>query len=174
VDQIAVSHPMHKQLHIDYLSAQSTLLRALFSGASPLDLIHPAAAQPSPQPPGRPSISASVAARLPRLLPSPPDHPMVYLPIPDPPSFPYLVSWMYFGDTTALDNALQRRAIRWDGLARNVEYLGMPEELKRFLGRWYRRWLQSVQSRAGDTKDDENDETPRGRSSSREHSTSPH
>ena len=81
---------------------------------------------------------------------------------------------MYFGDTTALDNALQRRAIRWDGLARNVEYLGMPEELKRFLGRWYRRWLQSVQSRAGDTKDDETDESPRGRPSSREHSTSPH
>jgi len=164
---------MHKQLHIDYLSAQSTLLRALFSGASPLDLIQPAA-QPSPQAAGRPSISASVAARLPRLLPSPSDHPIVYLPIPDPASFPYLVSWMYFGDTTALDNALQRRVIHWDGLARNVEYLGMPEELKRFLGRWYRSWLQSVQSTNGNTKDDENDETPRGRSSSREHSTSPH
>lgn len=162
---------MLMKLHIDYLSAQSTLLRALFSGASPLDLIHPAS-QPSPSAAGRISISASVAARLPRLLPSSSDHPIVYLPIPDPSSFPYLVSWMYFGDTTALDNALQRRAIHWDGLARNVEYLGMPEELKRFLGRWYRRWLQSVQSR--DTKDDENDETPRGRSSSREHSTSPH
>jgi hypothetical protein len=79
---------------------------------------------------------------------------------------------MYFGDTTALDGALQRRVIRWDGLARNVEYLGMPEELKRFLGRWYRRWLQSVQS--GNTNGAETDETPRGRSSSREHSTSPH
>ena len=79
---------------------------------------------------------------------------------------------MYFGDTTALDDALQRRLIRWDGLARNVEYLGMPEELKRFLGRWYRRWLQSVQP--GNTKEDETDETPRGRSSSRENSTSPH
>ena len=79
---------------------------------------------------------------------------------------------MYFGDTTALDNALQRRVIRWDGLAQNVEYLGMPEELKRYLGRWYRRWLQSVQS--ANTKEDENDETPRGRPSSREHSTSPH
>jgi hypothetical protein len=130
-------------------------------------LIHPAS-HPSPQAAGRISISASVAARLPRLLPSPSDHPIVYLPIPDPSSFPYLVSWMYFGDTTALDDALQRRAIRWDGLARNVEYLGMPEELKRFLGRWYRRWLQSVQSE--NRKEDETDETPRGRSSSREHS----
>ena len=116
-----------------------------------------------------------MAANLPRLLPSPSDHPIVYLPVPDPTSFPYLVSWIYFGDAAALDAALQRRVIRWDGLARNVEYLGMPEELKRFLGRWYRRWLLSVQS--GNTKEDENDdETPRGRSSSREHltSTSPH
>lgn len=165
-----MSHPIHKQLHIDYLSAQSTLLRALFSGASPLDLIQPATQVAGPS---RPSISASVAARLPRLLPSPPDHPIVYLPIPDPTSFPYLVWWMYFGDLAALDDALQRHVIRWDGLARNVEYLGMPEELKRFLGRWYRSWLQSAQT--GDARgDDENDETPRGRSSSREHSRSPH
>ena len=114
-----------------------------------------------------------MAARLPRLLPSPPDHPIVYLPIPDPTSFPYLVWWMYFGDLAALDDALQRHVIRWDGLARNVEYLGMPEELKRFLGRWYRSWLQSAQT--GDARgDDENDETPRGRSSSREPSRSPH
>ena len=53
---------------------------------------------------------------------------------------------MYFGDTNALEDALQRHVIRWDGLARNVEYLGMPDELKRFLGRWHRRWLQSVSS----------------------------
>ncbi|KAH9996835.1 hypothetical protein BJV77DRAFT_941837, partial [Russula vinacea] len=136
---------MLMKLHIDYLSAQSTLLRALFSGASPLDLIQPATQPPlqSPQASGRPSISASAAARLPRLLPSPPDHPIVYLPIPDPLSFPHLVWWMYFGDMAALDDALQRRVIRWEGLARNVEYLGMPEDLKRFLGRWYRSWLQS-------------------------------
>ncbi|KAI9507368.1 hypothetical protein F5148DRAFT_120614 [Russula earlei] len=167
---------MLMKLHIDYLSAQSTLLRALFSGTSPLDLIHPAT-QPVPRAAARPSISAaSVASRLPRLLPSAPDHPIVFLPVPDPSSFPYLVSWMYFGDTGTLEDALQRHAIRWDGLARNVEYLGMPEELKRFLGRWYRRWLQSAQTQQpGDTReDDETDDAPRGRSPSRENSTSPH
>jgi len=166
------------KLHIDYLSAQSTLLRALFSGTSPLDLIHPAA-QAAPQVTGRQlSISASVASRLPRLLPSAPDHPIVYLPIPDPSSFPYLVTWMYFGDTGALEDALQRHVIRWDGLARNVEYLGMPEDLKRFLGRWYRRWLQQpagpAPQQASTREESETDDTPRGRSHSREHSTSPH
>ncbi|KAI0256846.1 hypothetical protein BJV78DRAFT_1167375 [Lactifluus subvellereus] len=163
------------KLHIDYLSAQSTLLRALFSGSSPLDLIHPAV-QPAPQAAGRPSISVSVASRLPRLLPSTPDHPIVYLPIPDSSSFPYLVAWMYFGDTSTLEDALQRHVIRWDGLARNVEYLGMPEEIKRFLGRWYRRWLQYAQQ-PGNNKNQEDDETvdpPRGRSCSRENTSSPH
>lgn len=80
---------------------------------------------------------------------------------------------MYFGDTSPLEDVLQRHVIRWDGLARNVEYLGMPEELKRFLGRWYRRWVQSVQ-RPGDANEDETDDASRGRSRSREHTTSPH
>ena len=195
---IILINTKNTQLHIDYLSAQSTLLRALFSGSSPLDLIHPAAqTQPAPQfaatapsHQSRPSISASVASRLPRLLPSAPDHPIVYLPIPDPSSFPHLVTWMYFGDDGALEDALQRQAIRWDGLARNVEYLGMPEDLKRFLGRWYRRWLQSAtaaqrqqqqqqqqqqQTGGRDTREEDeeaDDDTPRGRSRSRENSTS--
>jgi len=83
---------------------------------------------------------------------------------------------MYFGDTNALEDALQRHVIRWDGLARNVEYLGMPDELKRFLGRWYRRWLQSVQQPGtGNAREgEETDDPPRGRSLSRENSTSPH
>ena len=93
---------------------------------------------------------------------------------------------MYFGDNAALEDALQRHVIRWDGLARNVEYLGMPEDLKRFLGRWYRRWLQSAAAAQqqqqqqqtggrGTREEDEADDTPRGRSRSRDElSTSPH
>jgi hypothetical protein len=82
---------------------------------------------------------------------------------------------MYFGDSGALEDALQRHVIRWDGLARNVEYLGMPEDLKRFLGRWYRHWLQRpVPQPRSTNEEDEADDTPRGRSLSREHSTSPH
>jgi len=167
---------MLMKLHIDYLSAQSTLLRALFSGSSPLDLIQPVTPSTSRATGRRPSVSESMASRLPRLLPSAPDHPIVFLPIPDPSSFPYLVSWMYFGDTGALEDALQRHVIRWDGLARNVEYLGMPDELKRFLGRWYRRWLQSVQQAgtANTREDEEIDDPPRGRSPPRENPTSPH
>ena len=126
-----------------------------------------------------------MAARLPRLLPSSPDHPIVYLPIPDATSFPYLVTWMYFGNMSALEDALQRRVIHWDGLARNVEYLGMPEEIKRFLGRWYRRWLQYAaqhqqqqqqqqQQQEDASEEGENAEnTPRGRSVARDEQSAP-
>ena len=84
---------------------------------------------------------------------------------------------MYFGDTSALEDALQRRVIRWDGLARNVEYLGMPEEIKRFLGRWYRRWLQHAAPPHRQEREDEEtaaENSQRGRSRSRdEHSPPP-
>jgi hypothetical protein len=76
---------------------------------------------------------------------------------------------MYFGETNTIEDALQRHVIRWDGLARNVEYLGMPEEIKRFLGSWYRRWLQHNQQQASD-KRTEGDDTSRGRPPAREHS----
>lgn len=44
---------------------------------------------------------------------------------------------MYFGDTTLIRNALRRRVIYWEGIARNVEYLGLPSDIKVFLGQWY-------------------------------------
>ena len=72
---------------------------------------------PSPRRPdvaGRPSISASLASRLPRLLSSSSlGHPIVYFPITDASSFSYLVTWMYSGDTSVLEDALQRHVIRW-------------------------------------------------------------
>ena len=83
---------------------------------------------------------------------------------------------MYFGDTSALEDALQRRVIRWDGLARNVEYLGMPEEIKRFLGRWYRRWLQHAAHHPQEDarEEDENAENAhRGRSRGRDEPSAP-
>lgn len=39
-----------------------------------------------------------------------------------------------------LEDALDSGEISWEGLARNVEYLGMNVEIKVFLGRWYGRW----------------------------------
>ncbi|KAL1709616.1 hypothetical protein EV121DRAFT_194502 [Schizophyllum commune] len=132
------------KLHIDYLSAHSSFLRGLFSGASPLDLI-------TTTPEELPVYSSGACSsgqlsvpvnRLPRLMPSPPDHPVLFLPIPDPTSFHLLVHWMYFGHTHFIEECLVQGIVQWEGLARNVEYLGLTADIKIFLGRWYSEWLR--------------------------------
>ena len=128
-------------LHVDYLSAHSTYLRGLFSGAMPLDLMH------SATPPR--SSTGVPPERLPRLMPSSPDHPILFLPVPDPTSLYLLIHWMYFGDLKHIEECLMNGAIHWDGIARNVEYLGLSAEMKVFLGRWYHQWLDA--DRCGET-----------------------
>lgn len=123
------------QLHVDYLSAHSSYLRGLFSGALPLDLMYSAG------PPQSSSSSLVPADRLPRLMPCSPDHPILFLPVPDPTTFHLLVHWMYFGDFTYIQNCLLEGTIQWEGIARNVEYLGLNSDIKIFLGNWYHAWL---------------------------------
>lgn len=48
---------------------------------------------------------------------------------------------MYFGTTDVIEDALVHGVIQWEGIARNVEYLGLPTDIKAFLGRWFERWL---------------------------------
>ncbi|KAG2146880.1 uncharacterized protein EDB93DRAFT_1147881 [Suillus bovinus] len=136
---------MKLRLHMDYLSSHSTLLRGLFSGASPNDLIHTGATQPRPR---HPPLHVP-DSRLPSLLPSPPSHPTLFLPVPDPSSIRLIFHWMYFGQTTLMEDCLNRGVIHWEGIARNVEYLGLPTDIKVFLGRWYRNWLLPAHSRGG-------------------------
>ncbi|KAG1754316.1 hypothetical protein EDB19DRAFT_1902469 [Suillus lakei] len=121
----------------------STLLRGLFSGASPNDLIHTGAAQPRHPPLHVPE------SRLPSLLPSPPSHPTLFLPVPDPSSIHLIFHWMYFGQTAPMEDCLNRGVVHWEGIARNVEYLGLPTDIKVFLGRWYSNWLLPERSRPG-------------------------
>ncbi|KAF9246365.1 hypothetical protein BU15DRAFT_85137 [Melanogaster broomeanus] len=135
---IDVAPRMALRLHMDYLSAKSSFLRGLFSGASPLDLVqslHISGRRPS----GPLRIPQD---RLPRLLPSTPSHPIVFLPVPDPSSIHVLFHWMYFGDTDHIETCLDQGVIQWEGLARNVEYLGV-------YGRWYGDWLLPAQRRSG-------------------------
>ncbi|KZT26618.1 hypothetical protein NEOLEDRAFT_1177601 [Neolentinus lepideus HHB14362 ss-1] len=189
------------KLHMDYLSAHSMFLRSLFSGANPLDLINttlmpcssstPAftARSSSPSPPSSPppltpmlpSEEPSCSQRrhsplsscqFPTLLPSSPTHPIVYLPVPDPSSIRLLMHFMYFGITDYIEACLIRGDVKWDGLARNVEYLGI-----RGIRGWLAGWLARLESDDdtetdidrmdldGDTEveDDIRPESPRGR-----------
>ncbi|TFK76371.1 hypothetical protein BDN72DRAFT_232841 [Pluteus cervinus] len=154
---------MTLKLHMDYLSAHSSYLRGLFGGASPLDLLN-GSHNPSlgGVPDTRKGRFTVPPDRFPRILPSSPNHPIIYLPVPDPSSFQLLIHWMYFGDNKFIDDCLKQGLIQWEGIARNVEYLGMSKEIKIFLGHFYRCWLQpsdfSDQESDGDASD--SDEVP--------------
>jgi hypothetical protein len=141
------------KLHQFYLTAQSSLLRALFSGSSVIGLVSPQTPSvPSsstghyalgPQPAGRRDSMPSLA-KIPRLLPSSAHHPTLYLPLPDPSSFPHIVHYLYFGSPAFVEEALSLGRIRWDGVVRNVEYLGLFEEeggigIRRWLAEWRER-----------------------------------
>jgi len=136
------------KLHMDYLSAQSTFLRGLFAGANPLDLLNATAPADSNQEchfsPRKESLPFNVPAnRLPRLLPSSPTHPTLFLPVPDPTSFHILIHWMYFGRTEYIEDCLNRGIIQLPGITRNVAYLGLPDDLiGKFLRRWERAWTK--------------------------------
>ncbi|GLB34801.1 hypothetical protein LshimejAT787_0203660 [Lyophyllum shimeji] len=123
------------KLHMDYLSAHSSYLRALFSGANPLDLVHTTCTSYNgPHSASRFNIPAN---RLPRLMPGSANHPVLLLPVPDPSSFHLLVHWMYFGRTNHIAQCLHDGVVHWEGLARNVEYLGLSGGIRAFLRRCY-------------------------------------
>jgi len=181
---------MTLNLHIDYLSAHSRYLRGLFGGASPFDLLnadHSPRVSDASEP--RQTRFTVPPERFPRIMPSPPNHPILYLPVPDPSSFQLLVHWMYFGETAVIEDSLYRGLIQWEGIARNVEYLGLSKDIKVFLGNWYNRWLEPERRRRSESpgamqvddeerssvptsspgyhNDDDDDEPSRGRTRTR-------
>ncbi|KIY71029.1 hypothetical protein CYLTODRAFT_346674 [Cylindrobasidium torrendii FP15055 ss-10] len=138
-------------LHMDYLLANSTLLRGLFSDDDSVNL----------DPHSLSSMASSVPAdRRPKLMAaSTATHPVLLLPIPDPLSVHLLVHWMYFGTFELIADALTRRSVQWEGIARNVEYLCLSNDLKVFLGRWYANWLRPAQDSDDERSDNEDSET---------------
>lgn len=150
--------PIRVRLHQDYLTAQSALFRNLFS--------HSAITHLDPATSGTRPLFTFSSLRHPRMS-GPAHDPTVLLPVPDHASFALLVHYMYFGDTRTLENALRTGTVTWEGCVRNVEYLGLREEIKRFLGRWWRVWIagggqRQVRRRATDSVEEEEEEGEAG------------
>lgn len=58
---------------------------------------------------------------------------------------------MYFGDLRYIQSALEDGIIQWEGIARNVEYLGLTNGIKVFLGNWYALWLHPDRQECNDS-----------------------
>ncbi|KAF8891185.1 hypothetical protein BD779DRAFT_1670834 [Infundibulicybe gibba] len=125
------------KLHMDYLSAHSSYLRGLFSGASPIDLLHsPCTKHPRVNSMSLPTAFLVYFPLLPSILFS---------------TFQYRIHHHSTSSCTGCTLAhLPHRRLPssgnhpMGGIARNVEYLGLPNDIKVFLG---------------DDDDDDDDET---------------
>ncbi|KAK2466818.1 hypothetical protein APHAL10511_001076 [Amanita phalloides] len=125
-------------LHSIFLLSSSSFLRGLLSGALPLDLIH--SAQKSDVDGSSHLFTEQFAHPInhaPRLLPCSPDHPSIYLPVPDPQSIQAIIYWIYWGKTDFIEQCLLDGSVQWEGLCKNADYLDLPTELKIFLARWH-------------------------------------
>lgn len=129
---------MSYALHRDYLAPQSALMRMVLFGGLPPD---------SPELKGC-RVLPFGSLHGPRPL---------YVPLPDPESFGVLVHWMYWGDVSALENALSSGAVSWRGMVANIEYLGLDDRTKRAVGRWWRRWAKAETRAAARAFDDDAD-----------------
>ena len=111
---------------------------------------------------GSPLVSTSkstIQARPPHFLSSSNAHPVIYLPIPDPSSLGLILHWMYHGSMKHIEFALDDGIVTWEGLARNVEYLDIRDDMRQFLGNWYAlRHSLCDESDSSDTSDSEEDE----------------
>ncbi|KAG8922570.1 hypothetical protein FRC03_001579 [Tulasnella sp. 419] len=169
------------RLHLEYLTAQSALLRQVFAqvaGFSSLSeaqqayLASSAQTPPTSVPTTPTKLNADLPApsssnpfphsffrfspsRYPRVLnPSPTQikqgqiGPIIILPVPDPASFPLLIHYMYFGKMDGIEKTLREGHVTWEGLVRNVEYLGLRDDVKKYLGAWWKRWRDSQNLRS--------------------------
>ena len=63
---------------------------------------------------------------------------------------------MYHGSIKHIEFALNDGTVTWEGLARNVEYLDIRDDIRQFLGRWYaRRRFLSDESDSSNSSDSE-------------------
>lgn len=67
---------------------------------------------------------------------------------------------MYHGKMDAIERTLREGQVSWEGLVRNVEYLGLREDVKKYLGKWWKNWRDSqARGTSAEAEDDDDDES---------------
>lgn len=46
-------------------------------------------------------------------------------------------------DIPTLERALSQGLATWQGLVKNIEYLGLDDSIKRVIGKWWRTWVKT-------------------------------
>jgi hypothetical protein len=53
------------------------------------------------------------------------------------------------GDAQGLETALSKGIVTWQGVVKNIDYLGLDDGIKRVIGKWWRRWVKVAVGRDG-------------------------
>ncbi|ADV23651.1 hypothetical protein I305_01638 [Cryptococcus gattii E566] len=143
------SLPAHNQLeqclvfplHKDYLTTQSTLFYNLIRSAT----AH--VTTPTQRDQYGRLVWQSPVYRGAKVLPTKHGRQRVlYVPLPDPSSFGVLLHWLYWHDVSHFNHCLSRGFATWQGVIRNIEYLGLDSEIKLLAGKWWKRWVKPVEA----------------------------
>lgn len=128
-------------LHKDYLTTQSTLFHSLISSAT----AH--VTTPTQRDQYGRLVWQSPIYRGAKVLPTKHGRQRVlYVPLPDPSSFGVLLHWLYWHDAGHFNHCLSRGLATWQGVIRNIEYLGLDNEIKLLAGKWWKRWVKPVEA----------------------------
>ena len=122
------------RVHADYLM-QSGLLVRLFS-ASDNDRLSLTAKLCSPVHANTVTETKGTDKQA-RILATSPTV-VLYLPLPDPPSFSYLLYYIYHGSVEPLLDALEAGTLRWQGVIANIDFLDLDRRIKQRVGNWWR------------------------------------
>jgi hypothetical protein len=63
---------------------------------------------------------------------------VIFLPLPDPSSFSYLLHYLYHGSIEVLINGMDTGALKWQGVIANTDFLDLDVRIKQQLGKWWR------------------------------------
>ncbi|WVQ72677.1 hypothetical protein IAR50_002237 [Cryptococcus sp. DSM 104548] len=139
--QNPLDHSLVFPLHRDYITTQSSLFHTL---------LRQSAAQAST--PTQRDLNGRLVWHAPvhkgaRVLPTRPGAPKaIQVPLPDPASFGVILHYLYWHDAEHFNHCLTKGTVTWQGIIRNIEYLGLDPEIKHLAGKWWKRWVKPVES----------------------------
>ncbi|ODN92129.1 hypothetical protein L198_05801 [Cryptococcus wingfieldii CBS 7118] len=128
-------------LHRDYITTQSSLFHTLLRQSSAQ------ATTPTQRDANGRLVWQAPVYKGARVLPTRAGSPKaIQVPLPDPSSFGVILHYLYWHDAEHFNYCLTKGIVTWQGVIRNIEYLGLDPEIKHLAGKWWKRWVKPVEN----------------------------
>lgn len=137
--ELCAGHHPHCQrliyrIHADYLGLQSSLFRDVLSEVKKF----PREAE------GTRTRASEASGKALLFRPTTSNFvPIILLTLPDPYAFSAILHYLYFGNFSKLEKAMDHRLVKWEGVVANAEVLGCDSSFKKQLGKYWRSRVAS-------------------------------